>query len=218
MTDLILASDLSKVYKTMVDEISVFTDLNLRISKSEAVAVVGESGRGKTTLLNILSGLDRPTTGMVVFGDTRIDNLTEEEISDFRNRNIGFIFQHHYLLNDFNAIENVLIPLKIRNEKINRDSFRLARELLERVGLKNRMHHYPDQLSGGERQRVAVVRALVNKPLVIFADEPTGNLDRKNAENVEDMLWQLKDELSVTLVIATHSKEIAGRCDRIIEL
>ncbi|MGC8765887.1 MAG: ABC transporter ATP-binding protein [Brevinematia bacterium] len=218
MTDLILASDLTKVYKTMVDEVVVFSNLSVKIERGEAVSVVGESGRGKTTLLNILSGLDRPTDGIVLFDNKRIDNLSEEEISDFRNRNIGFIFQHHYLLNDFNAIENVLIPLKIRGEGIAKKDFEYAKELLERVGLKERMFHYPDQLSGGERQRLAVVRALVNNPSVIFADEPTGSLDRKNAENVENILWNLKDEMKVTLVIATHSKEIALRCDRVIEL
>ncbi len=218
MTDIISASGLSKTYKTMVDEVCVFSNLSLKISRGEAVAVVGESGRGKTTLLNILSGLDRPTSGEVIFNNIRIDNLSEEEISDFRNRNIGFIFQHHYLLNDFNALENVLIPLKIRDKEINKADLKMSKDLLERVGLKHRMYHYPDQLSGGERQRVAVVRALINNPSVIFADEPTGSLDRKNAENIENILWQLKDELKITLIIATHSREIAGRCDKIIEL
>ncbi|MGC8770387.1 MAG: ABC transporter ATP-binding protein [Brevinematia bacterium] len=218
MTDIIKAININKTYKTIVDEVCVFENINISIKKGEAVAVVGESGRGKTTLLNILSGLDKPTEGEVIFNDIRIDNLSEEEISDFRNKNIGFIFQHHYLLNDFNALENVLIPFKIRENKTDKVILNYAKELLEMVGLKDRIYHYPDQLSGGERQRVAVARAIIHKPLVIFADEPTGSLDRKNAENVEKILWDLKKEFNITLVVATHSKEIASMCDRIIEM
>ncbi|MEJ5283611.1 MAG: ABC transporter ATP-binding protein [Brevinematales bacterium] len=218
MTDIIKAIKINKTYKTIVDEVCVFENINISIKKGEAVAVVGESGRGKTTLLNILSGLDKPTEGEVIFNDIRIDNLSEEEISDFRNKNIGFIFQHHYLLNDFNALENVLIPFKIRENKTDKVILNYAKELLEMVGLKDRIYHYPDQLSGGERQRVAVARAIIHKPLVIFADEPTGSLDRKNAENVEKILWDLKKEFNITLVVATHSKEIASMCDRIIEM
>ncbi len=218
MTEIIKAININKTYKTIVDEVCVFENINVSIKKGEAVAVVGESGRGKTTLLNILSGLDKPTEGEVIFNDIRIDNLSEEEISDFRNKNIGFIFQHHYLLNDFNALENVLIPFKIRENKTDKVILNYAKELLEMVGLKDRIYHYPDQLSGGERQRVAVARAIIHKPLVIFADEPTGSLDRKNAENVEKILWDLKKEFNITLVVATHSKEIASMCDRIIEM
>lgn len=218
MTEIIKAININKTYKTIVDEVCVFENINISIKKGEAVAVVGESGRGKTTLLNILSGLDKPTEGEIIFNDIRIDNLSEEEISDFRNKNIGFIFQHHYLLNDFNALENVLIPFKIREDKTDKSILNYAKELLEMVGLKDRIYHYPDQLSGGERQRVAVARAIIHKPLVIFADEPTGSLDRKNAENVEKILWNLKKEFNITLVVATHSKEIASMCDRTIEM
>ncbi|MCX7821276.1 MAG: ABC transporter ATP-binding protein [Brevinematales bacterium] len=218
MTEIIKAININKIYKTIVDEVCVFENINLSINRGEAVAIVGESGRGKTTLLNILSGLDKPTQGEVIFNNIRIDNLSEEEISDFRNNNIGFIFQHHYLLNDFNALENVLIPFKIRENRTDKNILNYAKELLERVGLKDRIYHYPDQLSGGERQRVAVARAIVHKPLVIFADEPTGSLDRKNAEKVENILWELKKDFNITLIIATHSKEIASMCDRKIEM
>jgi len=218
MTELIKAEHLTKVYKTLVDEVSVLNSIDVSISKGEALAVVGESGRGKTTLLNLLSGLDRPTSGMVFFKGERIDNLSEDELSDFRNKNIGFIFQHHYLLNDFNALENVLVPLRLSENEIEQEKIYRAKELLEKMGLKDRIYHYPDQLSGGERQRVAVARALINNPEVIFADEPTGSLDRKNAQNIESILWELKKEYNVTLVIATHSKEIASKCDRVIEL
>ncbi len=218
MTEIIKGIGLNKIYKTLVDEVNVFNNLDLTIYKGEAVAIVGESGRGKTTLLNILSGLDKPTSGEVIFNNFRIDNMSEEEISDFRNRNIGFIFQHHYLLNDFNALENVLIPFKIRNCNTDKNMLQYAIEILERVGLKDRIYHYPDQLSGGERQRVAVARAIIHKPLVIFADEPTGSLDQKNATKVEKILWELKDEFGITLIIATHSKQIADMCDRVIQL
>lgn len=218
MTEVIKAIDLSKTYKTLFDEVHVLNSININIAYGEAVAIIGESGRGKTTLLNLLSGLDRPTSGMVYFEDKRIDNLSEEEISEFRGKNIGFIFQHHYLLNDFTALENVLIPLKISDIALDAASVNRAKELLERVGLKDRMYHYPDQLSGGERQRVAVVRALINNPSVIFADEPTGSLDKKNAENIERILWELKNDFNKTLIIATHNTEIARRCDRVIEL
>ncbi len=218
MTEIIKGIGLNKIYKTLVDEVNVFNNLDLTIYKGEAVAIVGESGRGKTTLLNILSGLDKPTSGEVIFNNFRIDNMSEEEISDFRNRNIGFIFQHHYLLNDFNALENVLIPFKIRNCNTDKNMLQYAIEILERVGLKDRIYHYPDQLSGGERQRVAVARAIIHKPLVIFADEPTGSLDQKNATKVEKILWELKDEFGITLIIATHSKQIADMCDMVIQL
>lgn len=221
MTDvkaILVAQNISKTYKTLVDKVTVFESISLAINEGEAVAIIGQSGRGKTTLLNILSGLDKVSDGTVHFKDIRIDNMAEEALSDFRNHNVGFIFQHHYLLDDFTALDNVLIPLRIRGTKIDRKMQNRGLELLDSVGLKDRHHHYPDQLSGGERQRVAIIRALIHDPAVIFADEPTGSLDKNNSAMVEDLIWDLKAKFNKTFVIATHNMEIAKKCDRIIDL
>ncbi len=215
---IITARNLTKIYRTMFDSITVFENLNVKIEEGSAVAIIGQSGLGKTTMLNILSGLDSPTSGEVIFNDSRIDNIDEEKLSEFRNKNVGFIFQHHYLLEDFTALDNVLIPLRIKGVIIDEPVKEYARELLDSVGLLNRQYHYPDQLSGGERQRIAIVRALIHEPLVIFADEPTGSLDRRNAENIEVLIWSLKEKFNKTFIIATHNMEIAAKCDRVIDL
>lgn len=219
MTKIIItATNLTKIYRTLFDNITVFENMNIVIEQGSAVAIIGQSGRGKTTMLNILSGLDSPTSGEVIFDDKRIDNVNEEKLSEFRNKNVGFIFQHHYLLEDFTAFDNILIPLRIKGVTIDEGIKSYARELLGSVGLLDRQNHYPDQLSGGERQRIAIVRALIHYPLVVFADEPTGSLDRRNAENIEDLLWSLKDKFNKTFIIATHNMEIASKCDKIIDL
>ena len=215
---IIHAENLSKTYKTLVDEVKVFSDIELNIDQGTAVAIIGESGRGKTTLLNILSGLDRPSTGTVLFHNQAISTMDESTLSDFRNRHVGFIFQHHFLLDDFTALDNVLIPARIMQGKITLADTEKAMQLLQDVGLIYRASHYPDQLSGGERQRVAVVRALINNPDVIFADEPTGSLDKNNADKIEEIMWHLKNQYQKTLVIATHSMEMAEKCDMIIEM
>lgn len=215
---IIAAKDLAKTYKTAVDSVLVFEGMNIEIKEGSAVAIIGQSGRGKTTMLNILSGLDRPTSGEVVFNELRIDNLDEERLSEFRNRSVGFIFQHHYLLEDFTALDNVLIPLRIKGTPITDYVRENALRMLDIVGLKERHSHYPDQLSGGERQRVAIVRALIHDPLVVFADEPTGSLDKRNASNVKSLMWDLKEKFNKTFIIATHNMEIAKKCDRIIDL
>jgi len=219
MTDsLIQAENLSKTYKTLVDEVKVFSGMNIHIDRGTAVAIIGESGRGKTTLLNILSGLDRPSTGKVVFHNQSISAMDESSLSDFRNHHVGFIFQHHFLLDDFTALDNILIPVRIMQGKITPDDNEKAMQLLKDVGMDTRATHYPDQLSGGERQRVAVVRALINNPDVIFADEPTGSLDKNNADKIEEIMWHLKSQYQKTLVIATHSMEMAEKCDTVIEM
>lgn len=220
MTDIIIqASNVSKIYKTLVDEITVFENISVKIKRGEAVALVGKSGGGKTTLLNILSGLDHPSAGDVLFDNKPINTMDETQLAIFRNKHVGFIFQHHYLLDDFTAIENIMIPLRIAAVKFDQTvGHQIALSLLRTVGIANRADHYPDQLSGGERQRVAVARALVNNPDVIFADEPTGSLDIKNATIVENLLWELKDKYNKTLVMATHSLATAKRCDKIIRM
>jgi lipoprotein-releasing system ATP-binding protein len=216
--NIISATNLTKIYRTLFDNITVFENMNIEIEQGSAVAIIGQSGRGKTTMLNILSGLDSPTSGEVIFDDKRIDNVNEEKLSEFRNKNVGFIFQHHYLLEDFTAFDNILIPLRIKGVNIDEGIKSYARELLDSVGLLNRQSHYPDQLSGGERQRIAIVRALIHDPLVVFADEPTGSLDKRNAENIEGLLWSLKDKFNKTFIIATHNMEIASKCDKVIDL
>jgi len=218
MTEVIRGKSLSKVYRTLVDTVAVFDNLDVSVISGTMVALMGESGRGKTTLLNILSGLDRPTSGEVWFAGERIDTLDEERLSDFRNQKVGFIFQHHYLLEDFTALENVLLPLRIGGREIRAQEREYACELLKKVGLGDRLHHYSDQLSGGERQRVAIVRALIHNPLVVFADEPTGSLDKRNAEMVEEMLWDLCRSMGKTFIVATHNHELAKRCDNVINL
>lgn len=215
---IIKGEGLSKTYKTLVDEVKVFEGLDVEIVRGNAVSIMGESGRGKTTLLNILSGLDRPSNGYVHFGGERIDNMDEAALALFRNDNVGFIFQHHYLLRDFTALENALIPVRMAKQTVAESDVSRVKDMLDMVGLKDRMDHYPDQLSGGERQRVAIVRALANEPSVIFADEPTGSLDRKNAANVEGILWELKKRYKMTLVIATHSHDISKKCDVLIDM
>jgi ABC-type lipoprotein export system ATPase subunit len=214
---IIVGNNLTKVYRTAVDEVKVFENVSVEIKSGTAVAIVGQSGRGKTTLLNVLSGLDRPTSGEVFYNGIRMDNLKEESLSDFRNQNVGFVFQHHFLLEDFTALDNVLIPLRI-NGKQDDSTVKEAMEWLDVLGLAKRSHHFPDQLSGGERQRVAIARALINSPLVLFADEPTGSLDKKNSTMVETMLWELKKKFKKTFVIATHNLEIAKKCDQVIDL
>ena len=220
MTDdfIIHADNLTKIYKTPSDEIKVFENINLNVKKGSAVAIIGESGRGKTTLLNILSGLDRPSSGEVYFNNIRIDNLDEDKLSDFRNKNVGFIFQHHYLLNDFNALENILIPIRIGGTAITDSIIDKALNFLTSVGLQDRLTHFPDQLSGGERQRISIIRALIHDPFVIFADEPTGSLDKRNSSNIETLLWDLKNKYNKTFIIATHNLDIAKKCDQIIDL
>jgi ABC-type lipoprotein export system ATPase subunit len=220
MTDelLIRATDISKTYKTLVDEVMVFDKTSVDIERGTAVAIIGESGRGKTTLLNILSGLDNPSEGSILFDNQRIDTMDERELAIFRNKNVGFIFQHHYLLQDFHALDNILLPLRIAGVRLDSARLKKVWDMLDTIGLKNRAYHFPDQLSGGERQRIAIARALANDPVVVFADEPTGSLDRRNAGAVEDLLWRLKLDFNKTFVIATHNPDIANKCDKVIEL
>ena len=220
MTDeiLIRAAEIGKTYKTIVDEVMVLEKLDVEIKRGSAVAIIGESGRGKTTLLNILSGLDNPSCGSVVFDGRRIDTMDETELAVFRNKHVGFIFQHHYLLRDFHALDNILLPLRIAGGKIDNAKVKKVWEMLDYIGLRNRAYHFPDQLSGGERQRIAIARALANDPVVVFADEPTGSLDKRNSGAVEDLLWKLKTDFNKTFVIATHNTDIAHKCDQVIEL
>ena len=193
-------------------DIHVLKDINLTINRREIVSVVGASGAGKSTLLHILGTLDKPDTGNVFYDDVDVNKLNDKALSEFRNKNIGFIFQFHHLLPEFTAMENVCIPAFIA--RIPRKTAEPAAvALLERLGLKNRMHHKPSQLSGGEQQRVAIARALINNPKIILADEPSGNLDSENADALHKLFFQLRDELEITCVIVTHNEHFADMAD-----
>ena len=195
----------------------VLKGVNLDIEQGEQIAILGQSGSGKSTLLHILGMLDNPTSGVVKMLGQDVTGLNETQRAAFRNENMGFIYQFHHLLMEFSALENVAMPLLIKGVN-QQEAHQQANELLDLVGLSHRLNHNPAQLSGGERQRVAIARALVNKPKLVLADEPTGNLDKKNAEQVFQLFMQLNKEFKTSLVVVTHDLELAGRFKRVIKL
>ena len=197
-------------------DVEVLKGVDLEIKKGEIVAIVGPSGAGKTTLLQIIGTLDKPNKENnyeLLVNNTSLQNVTDKELSDFRNQHIGFIFQFHQLLPEFSALENVCIPAFIA-KKSKKEAEERANELLDYLGLSHRKNHKPNELSGGEQQRVAVARALVNKPSVILADEPSGNLDSTSAKNLHELFFKLRDEFQQTFVIVTHNQELANMADR----
>lgn len=209
---MIKAKHLSKQFGNL----TVLNDVSLQIKKGEIVAIVGASGAGKTTLLQILGTLDTPlknATAELLIDETDVLKLKDKELAVFRNKKLGFIFQFHQLLPEFSALENVCIPAYIANRNKS-EAEKEAKELLAYLGLSHRINHFPSEMSGGEQQRVAVARALINKPAVIFADEPSGNLDTQSAENLHDLFFQLRDKFGQTFVIVTHNEELANLADR----
>ncbi|HEY8460599.1 MAG TPA: ABC transporter ATP-binding protein [Blastocatellia bacterium] len=214
---LVRAVDLTKIYSARAEEITVFRGLNMEVARGEMVAITGESGVGKSTLLHLLGGLDRPTSGSVKIGEFDIAKNAELDLAGFRNRRIGFVFQFHHLLPEFSAAENVMMPLLIGGAS-KRDAARRAEVLLGRVGLTGRAGHRPGELSGGERQRVALARALAYSPELLLADEPTGNLDQRTGDEVHALIRQLQREERLTAVIVTHNEKLAGLCDRALRL
>lgn len=209
---MIKAENIHKYY----DDLHVLKGVNIHISKGEVVSIVGASGSGKTTLLQILGTLDhisKKDKGSLVINNTSIPDLSEKNLAKFRNEHIGFIFQFHQLLPEFTALENVCIPAFIKKTP-KADAVKKAKELLDFLGLSHRYDHKPNELSGGEQQRVAVARALVNNPELIFADEPSGNLDSESAENLHNLFFKLRDEYGQTFVIVTHNEELANLADR----
>lgn len=199
------------------DSLQVLKGINLDIVPGEVVSIVGPSGAGKTTLLQIIGSLDRPNVGTVKYDNTDIFTLKESQLARFRNENIGFVFQFHQLLPEFSLLENVAMPALIGgNSRI--DAFERAHTLIEYLGLKNRENHRPAELSGGERQRAAVARALINKPKVVLADEPSGSLDSKNRQELHQLFFDLRRDMNQTFVIVTHDESLATDCDRIIKM
>lgn len=219
MSEPILAGrGLRKIYiQEDGSELPILEGVEIAVAPAEAVAIVGASGAGKSTLLHLLGGLDRPTAGDVLLGGRNLAALSEKELASVRNERIGFVFQFHHLLREFTALENVMMPMLIAGED-RANARRRASDLLKQVGLGQRMTHKPWQLSGGEQQRVAVARALANRPTVVIADEPSGNLDTHTGEHLHELFFRLRSEHGVALVIATHNRELADRADRVLHM
>ncbi|MCO6056945.1 ABC transporter ATP-binding protein [Pseudomonas sp. MOB-449] len=209
------ARNLSKVVPSAEGELIILHDLSLNLGKGDSLAIVGSSGSGKSTLLGLLAGLDLPSAGEVRLAGRALSSLDEDQRARVRAEHVGFVFQSFQLLDNLNALENVMLPLELEG---HRDARSRARQLLERVGLGQRLSHYPRQLSGGEQQRVAIARAFAAEPDVLFADEPTGNLDSHTGERISDLLFQLNQERGTTLVLVTHDERLAHRCRRLIRL
>ena len=218
MSNTILACEaVCKNYYDGQLNVQVLDNLTLQVNKGQSIGIVGASGSGKSTLLHILGGLDKPTSGRVSLMGQDLSQLSQKQLSGLRNRHLGFVYQFHHLLPEFSALENVMMPLLI-GKRPKEQARERALLMLEKVGLKDRVLHRPGELSGGERQRAAIARALVTDPACLLADEPTGNLDRKNALNILDMMMELKQELGTALVVVTHDDEMAARFDRVLNM
>lgn len=204
----------SKIVKAEPDLI-ILQDISFSLAQGDSLAIVGSSGSGKSTLLGLLAGLDTPSTGEITLAGNHLSLLNEDERATVRAQNIGFVFQSFQLLDTLTALENVMLPLELEN---NPDARNKAYQLLERVGLKHRLQHYPKQLSGGEQQRVAIARAFASTPKILFADEPTGNLDSHTGEHISNLLFELNQEQATTLVLVTHEERLAKRCQRQIQI
>lgn len=215
--NIIEIKDLEKTYVSKGESLTVLKDLSFSIEEGTRTAIVGSSGNGKSTLLNIISGIDTATSGFVKVGKYELSKMTEKDLCKYRSEFIGLVFQFHYLLKDFTALENIFLPAYMagKNKKIAMEK---AESLLQEIGLYGRKNHLPSELSGGERQRVAVARSLINDPKIILADEPTGNLDPENASMISDLLYGVSEKYSKTLVIVTHDKEVAKKAQIIYRL
>lgn len=212
---MVKAVDLCKVVSTSEGQLTILKGINLEIKKSESVAIVGASGSGKTTVLSLLAGLDNPTQGEIFLGGDEITAMDEEQRAHTRGDKVGFVFQTFQLLSSLTALENVMLPAELKKDS---QAEQKALRLLQRVGLDHRSHHYPRQLSGGEQQRVAIARAFASSASILFADEPTGNLDSKTGAKIIDLIFELNAEFGTTLVLVTHDSRLADRCDRAIHI
>ncbi|MBY0453194.1 MAG: ABC transporter ATP-binding protein [Bdellovibrionaceae bacterium] len=216
-SDLITVEGLSKKYQTGSSELSVLDNLSFSIQAGEAVCLLGASGAGKSTLLQILGTLDRPSSGQVKFRGEDVFALNDEQLALFRNQKMGFVFQFHHLIQELTALENVMLPALIAGDE-QEETERDALKWLTEMGLSERVDHYPSQLSGGELQRVAIARALIRKPEVLFADEPTGNLDSQNSQKIQDLFFELRTRLGITLVVVTHDLAFANKFARVFKV
>ena len=215
MSSILVVDSVSKTYSSGTKEVHVLDDINFSVQEGESVAIVGPSGSGKTTLLGLCAGLDRVTQGSITLNNILLNQLSEDQLAQVRNEHVGFIFQNFQLIPTLTALENVMVPLELRGV---RGAGKSAANLLDRVGLGDRLDHYPAQLSGGEQQRVAIARAFSNEPKILFADEPTGNLDEETGETVESLLFEIDRESKTTLVLVTHDLELARKTNQIIRL
>ncbi|MCP9199945.1 ABC transporter ATP-binding protein [Gramella sp. GC03-9] len=215
MAHILKVSNLKKTYSSGSKELTVLEDINFEIQEKETFSIVGPSGSGKTTLLGLCAGLDQPDSGEIELCGTNLQQLDEDERAFLRNKKVGFVFQDFQLIPTLTALENVAVPLELQGDPRAEE---ISRELLSKVGLKDRFDHYPSQLSGGEKQRVAVARAFSNRPSILFADEPTGNLDEETGQKVVELLMDLNNAAGTTLVIVTHDLELAQKTQRILRL
>lgn len=214
---IIQAENLTKIYKSGEKLLTVLDHVSFSAEQGNSLAIVGPSGSGKTTLLGLCAGLDKPTSGTISIMGFKLNAMDEDDRAYIRNQYVGFVFQNFQLLPTLTALENVMVPLELRNER-HTDTTEKAKELLDRVGLGGRLDHYPSQLSGGEQQRVSIARAFITDPKILFADEPTGNLDEENAHHVTELLFQMNKEQQTTLVLVTHNQELAMRTQRILRM
>ncbi|HTF19202.1 MAG TPA: ABC transporter ATP-binding protein [Chryseolinea sp.] len=214
-TAVLQAENLTKIYRSAGRDLVVLDNVSFSINQGDSLAIIGPSGSGKTTLLGLCAGLDTASSGVLSLMGFKLNAMSEDDRAYLRNQYVGFVFQNFQLLPTLTALENVMVPLELRGE---RNVHTAAKELLERVGLGNRSHHYPSQLSGGEQQRVAMARAFITNPRILFADEPTGNLDEENAAHITDLLFGMNKEKSTTLVLVTHNLELAQRTQRILRM
>ena len=215
MTKILNIHELEKTYTSGSKKLTVLSNISFEVEKGSIFSIVGPSGSGKTTLLGLCAGLDYPSGGSIELCGSKLEDLNEDERAQLRNKEVGFIFQNFQLLPTLTALENVIVPLELQGDK---NAAKVGMELLEKVGLADRFNHYPSQLSGGEQQRVALARAFSNKPSILFADEPTGNLDEETGEKVIQLLFQLNKEAGTTLVIITHDLDLANRTQQILRL
>ena len=215
MNTLLQFSDVHLQYQNGQNLTEVIRGINFSISKNERLAIVGKSGSGKTSLLMLMAGLEKPTLGSIKFQNQELTTFSEDQLTDFRKKNIGIVFQSFYLIPSYTALENVALSLEINFQK---NALVQAEEILTDLGLKDRLYHFPNQLSGGEQQRVAIARAIINKPELILADEPTGNLDEDNSQVIADLLFNVSQKYQKSLCLVTHDLELANKCDRLMKI
>ena len=215
MNTLLQFSDVHLQYQNGQNLTEVIKGISFTINQNERLAIVGKSGSGKTSLLMLMAGLEKPTSGSIQFQEKELTSYTEDQLTDFRKKNIGIVFQSFYLIPSYTALENVALSLEINFQK---NALIQAEEILTDLGLKDRLHHFPSQLSGGEQQRVAIARAIINKPELILADEPTGNLDEENSQVIADLLFNVSQKYQKSLCLVTHDLELAKKCDRLMKI